>query len=192
MLVGLCEHGSISGNGEANEKEQEKCAYSTEITNVYPFCAKIFTQRNGEKEMKKTNKALFCLLTLSLLAVVLVSCGGGVPKEGLWENATYTTDKEFGSGAKTVQVEVKAGEQSVTFTVKTDKENLADALLEHGLVSGDDSAFGLYIKYVNGMRADYDKDQAYWGLTKNGETMLDGASSITELDGAHYEFTYTK
>jgi hypothetical protein len=145
-----------------------------------------------KKEMKKTKKLLMCLLALSLVAVVLVSCNNGVPKEGLWENATYTTDKEFGNGAKTVQVEVKAGEQSVTFTVKTDKENLADALLEHGLVSGDDSAFGLYIKYVNGMRADYDKDQAYWGLTKNGETVLDGASSITELDGAHYEFTYTK
>ncbi len=156
------------------------------------LCKNILHKEMEKKEMKKTNKALLCLLTLSLLAVVLVSCGGGVPKEGLWENATYTTDKEFGNGAKTVQVEVKAGEQSITFTVKTDKENLADALLEHGLVSGDESAYGLYIKYVNGMRADYDKDQAYWGLTKNGETMLDGASSITELDGAHYEFTYTK
>ena len=141
--------------------------------------------------MKTTNKALLCLLTLSLLAVVLVSCSS-TPSDEVWKNATYTTDKEFGSGAKTVTVEVKVGENSVSFTVKTDKDNLADALLEHGLVSGENSTYGLYIKYVNGMRADYDKDQAYWGLTKNGETMLDGASSITELDGAHYEFTYTK
>ena len=50
MLVGSCKHGSISGNGEANEKEQEKCAYSTEITNVYPFCAKIFYTKKWRKK----------------------------------------------------------------------------------------------------------------------------------------------
>ena len=77
--------------------------------------------------MKKT-----LAITLSLLFVLLcfASCNK-IPAEGLWENATYRKDKTFGDGAKTVQVEVKVEEQSVTFTLNTDKETLGDALLEH-------------------------------------------------------------
>lgn len=142
--------------------------------------------------MKATKRALLCIFILSLLVTVFVSCTAKQDGSDPWSNAQYTSDKEFGTGAKTVQVEVKVGDHSVTFTVKTDKENLADALLEHKLISGDDSEYGLYIKYVNGMRADYDEDQSYWSLTKNGEMLMNGASFVTELDGAHYEFTYSK
>lgn len=142
--------------------------------------------------MKTTKRALLCLFVLSLLVTVFVSCTPKQDGSDPWANAQYTADKEFGTGAKTVQVEVKVGDHSVTFTVKTDKENLADALLEHKLISGDDGEFGLYIKYVNGIRADYDVDQTYWSLTKNGEMLMDGASFVKDLDGAHYEFTYSK
>lgn len=193
MLVGRVNARVFRANGKNAEKSRTSVPFYMENTNAYPFCAKnILHNEMEKKEMTKTKKLLICLLALSLVAVVLVSCNNGVPKEGLWENATYTTDKEFGNGAKTVQVEVKAGEQSITFTVKTDKENLADALLEHSLVSGDDSEFGLYVKYVNGIQADYDVDQSYWGLTKNGEMLNTGASSTIIADGEHYEFTYTK
>ena len=193
MLVGSVNAGVSRATERRTENEQaEVRLFDGDNERLSFLCKKYLHKETEKKEMKKTNKALLCLLTLSLLAVVLVSCGGGVPKEGLWENATYTTDKEFGNGAKTVQVEVKAGEQSITFTIKTDKENLCDALLEHSLVSGDESEFGLYIKYVNGIQADYDVDQSYWGLTKNGEMLNTGASSTIITDGEHYEFTYTK
>ncbi len=87
---------------------------------------------------------------LALLFVVcLVSCGNQVDKTGLWENAKYLKDTEFGTGATTVQVEVKVEEQSVMFTIHTDKSNLGDALLEHNLIAGEEGAYGLYIKEVN-------------------------------------------
>ena len=192
MLVGRVNARVFRANGKNAEKSRTSVPFYMENTNAYPFCAKnILHNEMEKKEMTKTKKLLICLLAIISLAVVFVSCNT-TPSDEVWKNATYTKNKEFGSGAKTVTVEVIVGDNSVEFTVKTDKENLADALLEHGLVSGDDSAYGLYIKYVNGMRADYDVDLAYWGLTKNGETLLDGASFVTELDGAHYEFTYTK
>ena len=43
-----------------------------------------------------------------------------VPAEGLWADAVYRSDKSFGNGAKTIEVEVKAEDKSVTFTIKTD------------------------------------------------------------------------
>ncbi len=112
--------------------------------------------------------------------------------EGLWQNATYTEDKSFGEGAKTVQVEVKAGDKSITFTIKTNKENLAEALLEHKLVEGSNDQYGLYIKKVNGILADYDVNQSYWSLSKGGEALMTGASSTPIADGEKYELTYAK
>ena len=115
-----------------------------------------------------------------------------VDAEGLWENATYRRDKTFGNGEKTVTVEVKAGDDSVTFTIKTDKDTLGEALLEHGLIDGDQGAFGLYVKSVNGIVADYDIDKSYWSLYKDGEYSMTGVDTTKIADGEHYELVYTK
>ena len=123
--------------------------------------------------------------------------GGGTqteipPKEGLWETAKYTEDTEVGEGAVTVKVKVIADTKEITLTVHTDKENLGAALLEYELVSGDQSEYGLYIKSVNGIQADYDKDQAWWAISKDGEMLMTGADSTPVADGENYELTYTK
>ena len=108
-------------------------------------------------------------------------------QNGIWTNALYQNDTEIGEGAKTVQVEVKAGEKSVTFTIHTDKETLGDALLEHNLIAGEKGAYGLYVKLVNGIEADYDKDGTYWAFYKNGEMMMVGVDGAVIADGEHYE-----
>ena len=126
-----------------------------------------------------------------ILLLCLVSCNT-VSADGLWEDATYRRDMTFGTGAKTVEVEVKVEEKSVTFTLKTDKETLADSLLEHSLVSGEDGPYGLYVKEVNGIVADYDVDGAYWSLYKGGESCMTGVSGVTVSDGEHYELVYSK
>ena len=112
--------------------------------------------------------------------------------DGVWANATYKEDTELGEGAVTVKVEVKAEDKSVTFTVHTDKTVLGDALLEHSLIAGDEGDFGLYVKAVNGMTADYDVNQAYWAFYKDGEMMNTGVDGATIADGEHYELVYTK
>ncbi len=138
---------------------------------------------------------LFTALALSALIVSLLftaGCAQKVNVEGLWESATYTSDKTFGEGKTTIEVEVKAGDDSVTFTLNTDKENLADALSEHSLIEGEDGPYGIYIKKVNGILADYDVNQAYWNLCKGGEALMTGASDTKISDGEHYELVYAK
>lgn len=145
--------------------------------------------------MKKIKSALSVLLALllSISCLTLAACQKPepLPEDELWKTAFYTEDTELGSGSKVVYVEVKTENKSVTFTIRTDKENLADALLEHSLVGGDFSQFGLYIKKLNGITADYDIDQTYWALSKNGELLNYGASGASISDGDHYEFTRT-
>ena len=141
--------------------------------------------------MKKTIRLTATIITVIALTFALCACRT-VDATGLWEDATYLSDTEFGNGAKTVEVEVKAQDQSVTFTIHTDKETLGEALIEHGLVEGKEGDFGLYIKKVNGILADWDVDRSYWGFYKNGEYMLTGVDTTVIADGEHYELVREK
>ena len=140
--------------------------------------------------MKNVKKLTLILLALSML-FCFVACAD-VEKTGAWESATYRSDKEFGDGAKTVTVEVKAGENSVTFTVKTDKDTVGAALIEHGLISGDIGDYGLYVKSVNGIVADYDVNQSYWAFYINGEYALTGVDTTEIKEGETYKLEYSK
>ena len=92
----------------------------------------------------------------------------------------------------TLTVDVQDADGNIeTFTVETDADNLADALLGAALVEGEDGAYGLYIKTVNGIRADYELDGAYWALYCNGEMLMSGANDTAIADGEHYELVYT-
>ena len=132
------------------------------------------------------SQAVICLLLLAVM--IFTACTAEkVSPEGKWADATYLSDTELGKGEKTVTVTVKAGENEVIFTIHTDKTYLGDALLENKLVEGDESEFGLYIKKVNGIIADYDVDKTYWGFYKNGEMMMTGVSAVEFADGESYE-----
>ena len=142
--------------------------------------------------MKKTINSIICI-TLSLVFVLcLVSCVNKVDASGLWENATYLKDTKLGKGEKTIEVEVKVEEQSVTFTIKTDKETLGDALIEHELITGEDGPYGLYVKTVNGMTLDEKAGNYYWALYKDGEYLLQGVESTKISDGEHYEIVHER
>lgn len=160
--------------------------------------------------MKKPIRSTLALILALLLSLCLFACkkepaetpenggsnaaaeGGTIAPEGLWANATYLEDTSFGEGAKTVSVKVVVEGKSVTFTIKTDAETLGEALLAHNLIAGDEGQYGLYVKVVNGITADYDVDRSYWGFSKNGEYMMTGVDGTAIADGEAYELTYTK
>ena len=105
---------------------------------------------------------------------------------GMWEDAKYLTDTELGEGSTTLVVEVKADDRQVTFTIHTDKTTVGEAMQEHGLLEGEESQYGLYIKKVNGILADYDVDQTYWGFYIDGEYAMTGADSTNVEEGVTY------
>ena len=105
---------------------------------------------------------------------------------GMWKDAAYLTNTELGEGAKTLVVEVKADDRQVTFTIHTDKTTVGAAMQEHGLLEGEDSEYGLFIKKVNGIVADYDVDQTYWGFYANGEYAMAGVDTTDIEEGVTY------
>ena len=163
---------------------------------LYPFFIKI---KERKEKMKKVLKLLTTVLVLISVIFGILSCTGLFPQtqpeptpEDIWDSATYTTDTTLGSGAICIQVEVKIDDRSVTFTINTDAATLGDALLEHDLIAGEMGAYGLYIKKVNGIVADYDVDHTYWGIYKNGEYLMTGVDTTPIANGEHYELVREK
>ena len=78
------------------------------------------------------------------------------------------------------------------FEIHTDKTSVGDALLEVGLIEGEDGPYGLYVKKVNGILADYAMDQTYWSFYANGSYALTGVDSTDVDAGATYAFKVEK
>ncbi len=140
----------------------------------------------------KTSRTLLTLILLIFVSLTSVSCNNVNADPTIWDRATYTADTAFGDGATTVEVEVRVGQDSVTFTLHTDMTILGAALLEHNLIAGERGSYGLYVKTVNGITADYDVDRSYWSFYKSGEYLMSGVDTTVITDGDHYEIVYTK
>ena len=143
------------------------------------------------------NKIIVSFALLLCMTLLLSACGSREVLPQVWEDATYTEDTTLGEGSKMVDVYVTAADKSVKLTIKTDEENLGAALLALGIVDGDMGDFGLYVKVVNGMTADYDVDASWWGFNRvlpdgTRETMMTGVDGVTISDGEAYELIYSK
>ncbi len=104
--------------------------------------------------------------------------------------AVYTEDTELGEGKLTFTFVATAAEDNVvTFTVHTDAATVGEALLALNLIAGENGEYGLYVKTVNGVTADYDKDGHYWAFYINGEYAMSGVDATEITDGAVYGFT---
>ena len=137
-------------------------------------------------------KKLTSIILALTLILCLAACGDTADKAGIWANAVYTENTTLGEGAKTVTLDVTIEDKTVTFTVKTDADTVGAALLDNGIITGEDGPYGLYIKSVNGVVADYDIDQSYWAFYIDGEYAMSGVDTTEIAEGATYSLVYTK
>lgn len=124
--------------------------------------------------------SLILVLVLSAAAIMgLSSCGKKqIKDDGIKKTITVTVIDDKG--------------ESEVFTITTTKSTLRGALEQEDMIEGDEDQYGLYVKYVNGIRADYDKDKAYWAFSKDGVDLMTGVDSTEIADGDKFEITYTK
>lgn len=93
-------------------------------------------------------------------------------------------------GAKTAftVITVDLEGKETTFEIKTDAATVGEALLAEGLIDGEQGDYGLYMKTVNGITLDWDKDGKYWAFYINGEYAQAGVDVTDVEDGAVYTF----
>ena len=149
-----------------------------------------YKQRTGEEFGEMMKKIFKLSIWILLLLCALSACTSRVPEN---EPRIYADGAviniSVGTATKTFTVEVvDAQGNQVTVTVKTDLETVGEVLQKAGLLQGEQGEFGLYIKTVNGITADYEKDGTYWAFYENGQYALTGVDLTQSADGAVYRF----
>ncbi|MBE6879414.1 MAG: DUF4430 domain-containing protein [Ruminococcaceae bacterium] len=98
-----------------------------------------------------------------------------------------------GEGKTKFNFDVTDKDGNVTsFEIRTDKTIVGEALQELGLIEGDEGDFGLYVKKVNGIVADFDIDGTYWAFYVNGAYATSGVDTTEIKDGESYAFKVEK
>lgn len=147
--------------------------------------------------MKKTFISRIICVVLSLVLILsMAGCGGGESEESAPTKAGVTIETDgqsFGNGSTVFPLTVTDAEGNEHHAeIHTDKETVGEALEEIGLIAGEEDSMGLYVKTVNGITVDYDKDGCYWAFYVNGEYAPTGVDSTTIVEGDSYAFKVEK
>ena len=133
-----------------------------------------------------------CIVLIAATALFTAGCNDNkVTSEPTSSQTTSSqaTASELGEGKTDFTFKVTDLDGKETdFKIHTDKKTVGEALLELKLIAGDDSEYGLYVKTVNGVTLDYDKDGKYWAFYVNGEYAQTGVDSTDITAGAEYSF----
>ena len=141
--------------------------------------------------LKKTG--LFKSLSLAVCIVLIAATA--LFATGCNDSKATSVPSEAQVSSQTVEFTFKVTDASgkeTDFTISTDKKTVGEALLEKDLIAGDESEYGLYVKTVNGVTLDYDKDGMYWAFYVNGEYAQTGVDSTDITAGAEYAFKAEK
>ena len=151
-------------------------------------------------QLKMKNKKITSLLLAIMLTMALVFSAVGCNGKNDAENTTtetkqYTASEThvLGEGGTAFSLTVTDQEGTETlFEINTDAKTVGEALTELELIAGEESDYGLYVKTVNGITADYDTDKTYWAFYVNGEYSQTGVDSTNITAGDHYSFKVEK
>lgn len=138
----------------------------------------------------KSLSAVLCIVLVAAMALFTIGCGDNQKTDNVTSDVSISQSSNvLGEGQtkftfKTTDLEGKESE----FEIHTDKKTVGEALVEVGLIAGEDSAYGLYVKTVNGVTLDYDKDGKYWAFYVDGEYASTGVDSTDVKEGSVYAF----
>ena len=154
-----------------------------------------------QTQLKRLLSFILCLVLIAAMALFANGCNenenlpadtGTGTAEGETE-APAPTVTILGTGQTTFYFNVTDKDGNETkFEIHTDKTVVGDALMELGLIEGEEGPYGLYVKKVNGITADYDTDKTYWAFYINGEYGMTGVDSTNVTAGATYAFQVEK
>lgn len=135
------------------------------------------------------NRALsfvLCMVLIVAMALSMTACGNDSNTQNDGQDQVQTVETKF----TFVVVDGEGNETS--FDITTDKATVGEALLEEGLIAGEDGQYGLYVTEVNGITADYNVDQTYWAFYVDGEYASTGVDTTEAVDGSTYMFKVEK
>ena len=138
-------------------------------------------------------KLLSLVLAFVLTAALALTGCSGKPAETTSpiETPDSTGSSDFtilGEGEKSFELTI-VDKEGVThpYMIHTDAEMVGQALLELGLIEGEEGPYGLYIKSVLGQVLDYETDGMYWSFYVGTEYAMTGVDLTPIIEGEHYQ-----
>lgn len=143
----------------------------------------------------KSLSLILCIVLIAAMALFAAGCNDTKPEENAQNNSDATIGEEtvLGEGATQFKLLVVDKDGNETgFVINTDMEKVGEALLELELISGDEGEFGLYVKTVNGITADYNTDGTYWAFYIGDEYATTGVDKTDITAGEVYSLKVEK
>ena len=145
-----------------------------------------------KKRLTRWLSFALCMVLIAAMALCMTGCNNNTQTaDGQTDQTTGDTSKAtvLGDGKTTFSFTVTDSEgKESAYEIHTDKTTVGDALLELKLIAGEESSYGLYVKTVNGITLDYDKDGKYWAFYIDGEYAMTGVDATKITEGATYAF----
>lgn len=137
--------------------------------------------------LKKVLSFLLCMALIAAMALFATGCSDKKTAETVDGTTVYADGDVVGEGAKqfTLVIADKDGTET-RLEIHTDKDIVGEALLDNQVVAGEDSQYGLYVKTVNGITADFDTDGVYWAFYIDGEYAMTGVDATEITEGVTY------
>ncbi len=158
--------------------------------------------------MKKWLSFILCVALIAAIALTAMGCTDKGPETPETNGGATVTTAEGGTvaeipdpNAPTVKGEgatvfyfnvVDKDGKETKFEIHTDKTVVGDALLELGLIEGEEGPYGLYVKKVNGITAEYEVDGTYWAFYIGDDYGMTGVDMTDIEPGATYAFKVSK
>ena len=145
------------------------------------------------KQYRGGSRLILCILSVMLLAFAAAGCGGSERTGEAETEAVSMEGGTLGEGEKSFPLSVVDGEGKETqFEIRTDREFVGEALEELGLIAGEEGEYGLYVKTVNGITVDYDRDGAYWAFYVDDAYASAGVDATAIEEGSSYALKVEK
>ena len=93
-------------------------------------------------------------------------------------------------GEKTFTLTVVHSEGSKEFTITTEEEFLAPALMAEGIINDEGVETGMYFT-VDGETASWEENQSYWAIYVGDTYATEGLNTLVIEDGGVYKLEYT-
>ena len=143
-------------------------------------------------------KKLIALLLALVLICSLAGCVANTtpdptapekPEQG--QTTAAVTEETAPALSKFTVVVVYADGSSKEFEYETDEAYVGPVLEADGLIQGNAGPYGMEITHVDGVKAVYAEDNAYWAVYEGEEYALQGIDTTPVKDGGIYKLVYT-
>lgn len=141
--------------------------------------------------MKRNKKMGTLLLSMMLITSMTFGMTGCGKKDAAPSGTTevFENGETLGEGSKEFDFTVVGTDgNEVNLEIHTDEDMVGDALVDLGVIAGEESEYGLYVKTVNGETLDFDEDGKYWAFYIDGEYGMTGVDTTEITEGASYAF----